>query len=157
MFQSFSFFCDSNCVCVCLRKGCEGGFNNGFAPNFTNFRHVSRLWMSPFRPEKIDLAPEIDYTRGKERESKLGDCLVLRSTFTNRRRRRCRRRSRSPVDEQSLLHGTAGRPGRWWPPLVQQGSVVHGRRGMLHVALELLQAHGLANVERRKLTGRGLR
>lgn len=34
---------------------------------------------------------------------------------------------------------------------------MHGRRGMLHVALELLQAHGLADVERRKLTGRGLR
>lgn len=33
---------------------------------------------------------------------------------------------------------------------------MHGRRGMLHVALELLQAHGLADVERRKLTGRGL-
>lgn len=34
---------------------------------------------------------------------------------------------------------------------------MHGRRGMLHVALKLLQTHGLADVERRKLTGRGLR
>lgn len=121
----------------------------------------SRLWMSVSSALTKDPAPEIDYTR--KRESKQGDCarLVLRSAFTDRRccrRQRRRRRSRSPIDEQSLLNGRAaaagagaGRPGRWWwwPPLVQQGSVVHGRRGMLHVALELLQAHGLADVERR--------
>lgn len=144
-------------MCVCLRKV---GFNNGFAPNFTNFRYiVTSLDVRFVRPTK-DPAPEIDYTR--KRESKQGDCarLVLRSAFTDRRccRRQRRRRSRSPIDEQSLLNGRAaaagagaGRPGRWWwwPPLVQQGSVVHGRRGMLHVALKLLQAHGLADVERR--------
>lgn len=33
---------------------------------------------------------------------------------------------------------------------------MHGRRGMLHVALEFLQTHGLTDVERRKLAGRSL-
>lgn len=145
-------------MCVCLRKV---GFNNGFAPNFTNFRYVvTSLDVRFVRPYERSCAG--NRLHEKERESKQGDCvrLVLRSAFTDRRcccRQRRRRRSRSPIDEQSLLNGRAaaaagaGRPGRWWwwPPLVQQGSVVHGRRGMLHVALKLLQAHGLADVERR--------
>lgn len=68
MFQSF-LLSDFNCVCVfvCLRKV---GFNNGFAPNFTNFRYVvTSLDVRFVRPTK-DPAPEIDYTRKRERASR---------------------------------------------------------------------------------------